>query len=59
MAAKLINSLLYERAIRRVGRSLEIELEVVHGLASIAGLGIGQAKAAPALGVLWIQPKRL
>ena len=34
--AELIDPLLYERTVRRVGRSFEIEFKVVHGLPSIA-----------------------
>jgi hypothetical protein len=58
-AAKLIDPFFDERAVRRAGRSLEIEFEVAHGLGRIAGLGIGHTEAALALSILGIQLERL
>ncbi len=58
-AAKLVDSLLYERTIRRVGGSLEVEFVVAHGLGRIASLGIGHAQPALALNVLRVQLQRI
>ena len=51
-AAKLIDPFFDKRAVRRAGRSLEIEFEVAHGLGRVAGLGIAHAEAALALSIL-------